>query len=57
MTKSIPDGEIWGGGNPARKIGETDEFVKKNSSFGLQLHGLNMEERKKVILNSSLKCR
>lgn len=56
MTKSIPDGEIWGG-NPARKIGETDEFVKKNSSFGLQLHGLNMEERKKVILNSSLKCR
>ena len=45
------------GGNPARKIGETDEFVKKNSSFGLQLHGLNMEERKKVILNSSLKCR
>lgn len=56
VTKSIPDGEIWGG-NPARKIGETDEFVKKNSSFGLQLHGLNMEERKKAILNGSLKCR
>lgn len=54
VTKSIPDGEVWGG-NPARKLCNTDVFIEKNMLYGLQLHGLNFEKRKVAILNGKLK--
>lgn len=50
VTKSVPDGEVWGG-NPAYKLGSTDEFLQRNASWGLQLHGLTFEEKKERIIN------
>lgn len=29
VTKSVPDGEVWGG-NPARKICKVDEYIERN---------------------------
>ena len=51
MTKTVPDGEVWAG-NPAKKICNTEQFVKDNLEYMLDLHGLGLEERKKQILNS-----
>lgn len=51
VTKTVPDGEVWAG-NPAKKICNTEQFVKDNLEYMLDLHGLGLEERKKQILNS-----
>lgn len=56
VTKSVPDGEVWGG-NPASKLGSTESFLERNVSWGLQLHGLNMKERKERIMNGPIKRR
>lgn len=56
VTKSIPSGEIWGG-NPARKIKKTEEFLQKNACYGLSLHGTEQIERKKRILEGPLVCK
>lgn len=56
VTKSIPSGEIWGG-NPARKIKKTEEFLQKNTCYGLSLHGTEQIERKKRILEGPLVCK
>lgn len=56
VTRSVPDGEIWGG-NPARKLGSTEEFLRKNNEFALQLHGISMKERKTRISKGTLKQR
>lgn len=56
VTKSIPDGEIWGG-NPAKYISTTQEYIDKNRGLGLPLHGLNFEMRKRVIIKSNMKSR
>lgn len=52
VTKTVPDGEVWAG-NPAKKICNTEEFVKNNLGYTLDLHGLSFEKRKEQILNSS----
>lgn len=38
------------GGNPAKMICRTEDFLNKRKSFFLRLHGLSLAERKRVIL-------
>lgn len=32
VTKNIPDNEVWGGGDPARKICSFEEFLERRKS-------------------------
>lgn len=50
VTKSVPDGEVWGG-NPARKLCTVDEYINKNIPFNLNTKKLNPEEKKAFLLS------
>ncbi len=50
VTKSVPDGKIVAG-NPARIIGETNDFVEKIKQYDVGSKGMNYEEKKKYLLN------
>lgn len=52
VTKSIPDGEIWGG-VPAKKIGETMQYAKKQHNKAISTRGLSYEEKKSLLLSSN----
>ena len=51
VTKNVPDGIVVGG-NPAKYICMTRDYINKCNDNKLSLHGLNYKERKKAILNS-----
>lgn len=51
VTKSIKEKGVIIAGNPARVIAKTEDFIKKNSSKFMSLHGMSIEERKNYILN------
>lgn len=50
VTKSVPDGEVWGG-NPARFICSTKEYIQKNLKFNLDTKELNRSEKKGYLLS------
>lgn len=52
VTKSIPDGSIVGG-NPAKIIGNIDEFEQKMLLHNLNSKGMTQEEKKKYLLSLS----
>ena len=58
VTKSILEPGCIIGGNPAKIIGRVDDYLKKNESFFLSLHGKSFKEKKDLILESNrLICR
>lgn len=50
VTKSVPDGEVWGG-NPARRICTVEEFVERNASYNLRTKGLSAQAKRAVLLS------
>lgn len=52
VTKSIEESGCIIGGNPAKVIGKTEQFIEKNKDKFLSLHHLCPEERKRRILSS-----
>lgn len=53
VTKSIPDGEVWGG-IPAKKIETIEEYYQKIKGKTLATNGMSKEEKRKL-LESHLK--
>ena len=49
VTKSIPDGKIVAG-NPARIIGETQEFITRIKQFDVESKGMSYEKKKTYLL-------
>ena len=52
ITKSIPDGSIVAG-NPARIVGEIDDFGEKIKQYDVHSKGLTYNEKKKYLLSLS----
>lgn len=50
VTKSIPSGYVVAG-NPAKIVCTIDEFYEKNKKYNTGTKGLNMAEKKKVLLD------
>lgn len=50
VVNSIPP-DVVVGGNPARIICSTNDYIKNNTSLFLGLHGLSYMEKKMIILN------
>lgn len=51
VTHSFSESRIIIGGNPARKIGTCDEFVKKSRDKALNITGLSTSEKQKIETN------
>lgn len=52
VTKSISEPGKIVGGNPARVIGNVEDFIRKNEPYFLDLHGLSNEAKKQILLNT-----
>lgn len=52
VTKSFKESGIILGGNPAKKIGTVDDYIRKHEKDFLKLHGLSADKRKEVITNN-----
>ena len=52
VTKSVPDGMIVAG-NPARIVGETENFVNKIKQYNVESKGMNYQEKKRYLLSLS----
>ena len=50
VTKSVAPHTVVGG-NPARFICTTEEYYEKNKQFNVGTNGLNINEKKKVLLS------
>ena len=50
VTKSVPDGEVWGG-VPAKFICSVDDYIKRNIKYNLDSKGLSKGEKKKLLLS------
>lgn len=50
VTKSVEEGMIVGG-NPARVIGKTKDFIEKNIIFNLSTKNMGKEEKKAYLLS------
>lgn len=48
VTKSVPSGYVVGG-NPARIISTTDEYIKRNQRYNLNSKGMNAKEKMKLL--------
>lgn len=55
VTKSIPAGCIVAG-NPAKIIGNVDDYIKRNIKWNLKTKGLSHNEKKKILLSLSDDC-
>lgn len=53
-TQHINEGIIIGG-NPARYICKTTDFIKKREAYFLKLHNLSIKDRKEIILQNKHK--
>lgn len=52
VTKSVPPHTVVGG-NPARVICTTEEYYEKNKVFNVGTKGLNMREKRQVLMSAS----
>lgn len=52
VTKNVPDNVIIGG-NPAKIIGDFNDFKLKNVKYNVGTKGLSRDEKKKVLLSLS----
>lgn len=50
VVNSIPS-DVVVGGNPARIICSTNDYITNNSSLFLKLHGISSDEKKKIIMD------
>ncbi len=50
VTKSVPDGEVWGG-VPARFISTVDEYIKKNMKYNVDSKGMTKDNKKSLLLS------
>lgn len=48
VTKSVPDGEVWGG-CPAKKLSTVNEYIEKNSKYNVKTKGLNYKTKKSIL--------
>lgn len=51
VTKSVPDHMVVGG-NPARIICTTSEFLERNQKYNLHIKGVSAEEKKRILLST-----
>lgn len=51
VTKSTPPNSVVGG-NPAKVISTTDEFLKKNSQYNLHTKGMSSSKKKDFLLTA-----
>lgn len=49
VTKSIPDGYVIGG-NPAKIICKSEEFIKRNIPFNTNTKGMSKKKKKNILL-------
>ncbi|WP_289857093.1 acyltransferase [uncultured Muribaculum sp.] len=52
VTRSVPDGEVWGG-VPARRICSVEEYIDRNKPYNLDSKYMSFEEKKKLLLSLS----
>lgn len=52
VTKSVAPGTIVGG-NPAKYIGTTDDYLQRNLKYNLNSKCLSPEEKKRLLLSTS----
>lgn len=52
VTKSVPDGEVWGG-VPAHFISTVDQYIEKNLKYNINSKGMSQEQKKKLLLSLS----
>lgn len=52
VTKSIPSGWIVAG-NPAKKVGEVEDFKKRMKKYNFGTKGLSFEEKRNIIESKS----
>lgn len=50
VTKSVPDGMVVGG-NPARVICSTEEYLEKNMKFNIHTKGMTADKKKEILLS------
>lgn len=55
VTKSVKESGKIIGGNPARIIGDWDQFARKSGEYAANIGGLSREEKKKALLESQIK--
>lgn len=53
VTKSVPSNSIVAD-NPARIIGNIDDYIKKNIKYNINTKGLNNKNKKKIIFEKSI---
>ena len=53
VTKSVTEEGIIIGGNPAKKIGTTEEFAMRMQEVAINISGLSDKEKKRKIMSSS----
>lgn len=50
VTKSVPDGEVWGG-VPAHRICSVKEYISRNLKYNLDSKPLSYSQKKKLLLS------
>lgn len=50
VTKSIPDGEVWGG-VPARFISTVEQYIERNIPYNVDSKWMTKEQKKKFLLS------
>lgn len=52
VTKSISESGKIVGGNPAKVIGNIEDFKQKNKPYFLNLHGLSNKTKRQILMNT-----
>lgn len=57
VTKTIYDDKSIWGGNPARRIGNWDDYLSKNEIYALNTNGKSYEDKKKYLMENQDKMK